>query len=78
ASGSGAALGAGGPPAGGGFGQSPACVSVCPTDALKFGRLDESEIQRWVGQKEVYRQQEARSGAVSLYRRKEIHQEGKA
>ncbi|MEA7515286.1 hypothetical protein ONK27_27710, partial [Salmonella enterica subsp. enterica serovar Virginia] len=22
-------------------GQSPACVSVCPTDALKFGRLDE-------------------------------------
>ncbi|HCB5759199.1 TPA: thiosulfate reductase electron transport protein PhsB, partial [Salmonella enterica subsp. enterica serovar Paratyphi C] len=52
--------------------------SVCPTDALKFGRLDESEIQRWVGQKEVYRQQEARSGAVSLYRRKEVHQEGKA
>lgn len=44
----------------------------------EFGRLDESEIQRWVGQKEVYRQQEARSGAVSLYRRKEIHQEGKA
>ncbi|VUC81807.1 thiosulfate reductase electron transport protein PhsB [Salmonella sp. NCTC 11881] len=31
-----------------------------------------------VGQKEVYRQQEARSGAVSLYRRKEVHQEGKA
>ncbi|MEA7188012.1 thiosulfate reductase electron transport protein PhsB, partial [Salmonella enterica subsp. enterica serovar Virginia] len=25
-----------------------------------------------------YRQQEARSGAVSLYRRKEVHQEGKA
>lgn len=41
-------------------------------------QTDESEIQRWVGQKEVYRQQEARSGAVSLYRRKEVHQEGKA
>ncbi|EEC1484913.1 TPA: hypothetical protein H6V66_004573 [Escherichia coli] len=59
-------------------GQPPACVSVCPTDALKFGRLDETEIQDWISQKDVYRQQEARCSAVSLYRRKEVHQEGKA
>ena len=59
-------------------GQSPACVSVCPTDALKFGRRDDPEIQHWINQKEVYRQQDTRSGPVSVYRRKEIHQEGKA
>ncbi|MBJ5974824.1 thiosulfate reductase electron transport protein PhsB, partial [Salmonella enterica subsp. enterica serovar Derby] len=59
-------------------GQSPACVSVCPTDALKFGRRDDPEIQHWIDQKEVYRQQDTRSGPVSVYRRKEIHQEGKA
>ncbi|MBA7876862.1 MULTISPECIES: thiosulfate reductase electron transport protein PhsB [unclassified Citrobacter] len=57
-------------------GQSPACVSVCPTDALKFGRRDDPEIQHWINQKEVYRQQDTRSGPVSVYRRKEIHQEG--
>lgn len=32
-------------------GQSPACVSVCPTDALKFGRRDDPEIQHWINQK---------------------------
>lgn len=58
-------------------GQAPACVSVCPTDALKFGRRDDPEIQHWISQKEVYRQQDTRSGEVSLYRRKEYHQEGK-
>ncbi|HFZ8992990.1 TPA: 4Fe-4S dicluster domain-containing protein [Citrobacter freundii] len=56
-------------------GQAPACVSVCPTDALKFGRRDEADIQRWIGQKEVYQQQAQGYGAVSLYRRREVHQE---
>lgn len=32
-------------------GQAPACVSVCPTDALKFGRRDDPEIQHWISQK---------------------------
>ncbi len=59
-------------------GLDPACVSVCPTDALTFGRLDDPQIQTWIAQKSVYRQQEKRSGEVSLYRRKELHQEGNA
>lgn len=56
-------------------GQEPACVSVCPTDALKFGLLDEPEIQHWISRKNVYRQQNEQSGDVNLFRHKETHQE---
>lgn len=59
-------------------GLPPGCVAVCPTDALHFGRLDTAEVQSWIGQEEVYRRQGKRSGAVSLYRRKEIHREEQA
>ncbi|EKS7814075.1 4Fe-4S dicluster domain-containing protein [Edwardsiella piscicida] len=59
-------------------GLAPACVSVCPTDALHFGRLESAEVQSWIGQEEVYRKRDARSGDVSLYRRKEIHREEQA
>ncbi|KFC00383.1 thiosulfate reductase electron transport protein [Trabulsiella guamensis ATCC 49490] len=56
-------------------GEAPACVSVCPTDALTFGKLNEPAIQRWIARNDIYRQQNEQSGDVSLFRHKEVHQE---
>ncbi|MGU9546349.1 hypothetical protein ACQW56_33225, partial [Bacillus cereus] len=59
-------------------GELPACVTVCPTDALAFGRIDSPEIQAWIKQKSVYQYQLDNVGKPNLFRRKEIHQGDKA
>nr|WP_126468248.1 4Fe-4S dicluster domain-containing protein [Pragia fontium] len=58
-------------------GLEPACVSVCPTDALHFGRANQPEVQRWIQQYDAYQYQLDKVGKPSLFRRREIHQETK-
>ncbi len=59
-------------------GLEPACVTVCPTDALVFGRKDAPEIQTLLKEKNVYVHQVANVGEPSLYRLKEQHKGDKA
>lgn len=59
-------------------GQDPACVSVCPTDALLFGRANQPEIQLWIKTHDAYLYQLENVGQPSLYRRKERHAEIKS
>lgn len=54
-------------------GLEPACVSVCPTDALHFGRVNQPEVQKWIGQEHIYQYQLDNVGKPAVYRRKEIH-----
>ncbi|AKJ41913.1 4Fe-4S dicluster domain-containing protein [Pragia fontium] len=58
-------------------GLEPACVSVCPTDALHFGRANQPEVQCWIQQYDAYQYQLDKVGKPSLFRRREIHQETK-
>ncbi|GKX54253.1 thiosulfate reductase electron transport protein PhsB [Leminorella grimontii] len=59
-------------------GLEPACVSVCPTDALRFGRADEPAIKQWISQHGAYQYHLENVGKPALFRRKEIHQGDKA
>lgn len=58
-------------------GLEPACVTVCPTDALVFGRADDVNIQSWIQEKQPYLYQLDGVGKPHLYRRKETHREVK-
>nr|WP_114987521.1 4Fe-4S dicluster domain-containing protein [Pragia fontium] len=58
-------------------GLEPACVSVCPTDALHFGRANQPEVQCWIQQYDAYQYQLDKVGKPSLFRRRETHQETK-
>lgn len=57
-------------------GFDPACVTVCPTDALVFARADSAAAQEWLQSKKPYQYQVKGVGKPSLYRRKEVHQGG--
>lgn len=56
-------------------GLEPACVSVCPTDALRFGRANQLEIKDWIKNNNAYQYWLENVGKPSLYRRKEQHTE---
>lgn len=56
--------------------EQPACVTVCPTDALAFGRLDSPEVQAWLkNTPDVYQDEKPGTGKHQLYRRREAHRE---
>lgn len=56
-------------------GQDPACVTVCPTDALMFEKEDSVVIQNWLKKhaENVYQYQLDGVGKPLIYRRKEKH-----
>jgi thiosulfate reductase electron transport protein len=56
-------------------GELPACVTVCPTDALKFYRADSPELAQWVATHKdaVYQDEKDDSGKSHIYYRKEEH-----
>lgn len=55
-------------------GEAPACVSVCPTDALAFGRMNSPEVQKWLADhKNVYQDEKPNTGKLHMYRSKEVH-----
>ncbi|MGL4667295.1 MAG: 4Fe-4S dicluster domain-containing protein [Saezia sp.] len=56
-------------------GENPACVTVCPTDALLFGKSDDPNIQGWLKKhtEDTYQYQLDGVGKPLIYRRKETH-----
>jgi thiosulfate reductase electron transport protein len=54
-------------------GEQPACVSVCPTDALTFARIDSPEAEDWLKNTDIYQDELPGTGKLQLYRRKETH-----
>lgn len=56
-------------------GEAPACVTVCPTDALLFGVQDSEKIQSWLQKhgENVYTRQLAGIGKPRIQRRRETH-----
>lgn len=58
------------------YDEKPACVSVCPTDALIFGRQQSDEVQNWLkNTPNIYQDEKPGTGRLQLYRRKEVHGE---
>lgn len=59
-------------------GEQPMCVTVCPTDALRFGKADSAEVKKWLQdyQADVYQEEKDGAGKAHVIRRKQVHAGG--
>jgi thiosulfate reductase electron transport protein len=60
-------------------GEQPACVTVCPADALRLYKSDDPELQVWLEAHKdaVYQDEKRDSGKSHMYFRKELHDKGR-